>query len=241
MRKTLWITDLTQMQLDRVCIAGLDENGMCTRPVLLGGVHDYHLSREGEVIIRTRARVRFQLTRCPVEPPHIEDWLFNRGTTVQEGICGDPEWETVLRKGAFVSVESIFDGHLQERRWVLPGSPTRSLGTVPGFQIERVTLGEYQASATYRLLFRDGAGAPYDLSITDLSFRKFSDLETKREGNRFRAAQKITQLLQGVPVYLRLGLTRPYSPQGRQPVCWLQVTGIHTFPDYLEGKSFADL
>lgn len=38
-------------------------------------------------------------------------------------------------------------------------------------------------------------------------------------------------------IYIRLGLTRPW---GDPEVCWTQVTGIYTFPDYLEGKTFAD-
>ena len=37
-------------------------------------------------------------------------------------------------------------------------------------------------------------------------------------------------------IYLRLGLTRPW---GDPEYCWTQVTGIYTFPDYLEGSTFA--
>jgi hypothetical protein len=38
-----------------------------------------------------------------------------------------------------------------------------------------------------------------------------------------------------------LGLTRPFQKSDAdQKWCYIQVTGIYTFPDYLEGKCFAD-
>jgi len=38
------------------------------------------------------------------------------------------------------------------------------------------------------------------------------------------------------PIHLyTIGLTRPYEGW-----CWLQVNGVYIFPDYLEGRCFAD-
>jgi hypothetical protein len=39
-------------------------------------------------------------------------------------------------------------------------------------------------------------------------------------------------------LHLRIGLTRPWGERGDR--CFLQVNGIYSFPDYLDGRSFAD-
>jgi hypothetical protein len=46
---------------------------------------------------------------------------------------------------------------------------------------------------------------------------------------------KLNAIFKNAEVWLRVGVTRPYEGW-----CWLQVTGIYTFPDYLNGKCFAD-
>jgi len=53
---------------------------------------------------------------------------------------------------------------------------------------------------------------------------------------------KLTNILKGIErIYLRLGLARPFKKSAAdEPRCYLQVTGVHTFPDYLQGKTFAD-
>jgi hypothetical protein len=39
-------------------------------------------------------------------------------------------------------------------------------------------------------------------------------------------------------LYLRIGLARGWDEQPDR--CYLQITGIYTFPDYLAGKTFDD-
>jgi hypothetical protein len=52
-------------------------------------------------------------------------------------------------------------------------------------------------------------------------------------------AARLTQILKTRPVYLRIGLSRKWVKNpGR---CYLQLNGIYTFPDYLDGHTFADL
>ena len=240
-QKTLSITDVTEMHADRVCIAGVDDHGVCLRPVLPGGVRIHHLYQDYQVVVRPRARITFDLEPCPVEAPHVEDWQINPSPLVLEGIWGGPDWEATLRKGAFDSVESIFEGHLQESRWVLPGAPTRSLGTLAGVQIDQVALVDRESKLECRLYFTDRTDTRYrNIAVTDLTFRVFSDFEAKQESGSTKAARKITQWLQKRRVYLRLGLTRPWAQPGARPVCWMQVTAIHTFPDYLGGRTFPD-
>ena len=250
MQKTIIITDLTKMWEDEVCIVGIDQDSRCIRPVLPPpGVLRKHLYiRKGiifkKLVICPRAKVRFDFHQVPIKPPHIEDLGFDPKSVVYEGSCTDAEWEKVLKASSFRSVEDIYDGCLQEDRWVEPGANTRSLGTVSQIQVTSVNLREWSGERRYRLYFADQTGHRYDnVTISDLAFRAFCDAELNRHSSPLSASQQITELLQSVNrFYLRLGLARPWAPRDGSfgLRCWMQVTGIHTFPDYLGGKSFAD-
>ncbi|HLI51784.1 MAG TPA: hypothetical protein VKU87_08305, partial [Thermomicrobiaceae bacterium] len=37
-------------------------------------------------------------------------------------------------------------------------------------------------------------------------------------------------------IYLRLGLSLPFQPRGAEARCYLVITGVHTFPTYLDGR-----
>jgi len=91
---------------------------------------------------------------------------------------------------------------------------------------------------------KGGTGYQYENgTISDLAFRAFCDAELNRHSSRLAASQWITELLKSADrLYLRLGLACPWAPcdGGFGLRCWMQVTEIYTFPDYLVGKSFAD-
>ena len=44
-------------------------------------------------------------------------------------------------------------------------------------------------------------------------------------------------MLKSRKVYLRLGLARGWHKYPDR--CYIQITGVYTFPDYLEGHTFA--
>ncbi|MDP2661981.1 MAG: hypothetical protein Q8R28_14745 [Dehalococcoidia bacterium] len=241
-RKTLHITDLTKMGGDRVCFAGLDKEGLCVRPVLREHVRLQHLYKGDQLVVRPRARVSFELYPCRIEPPHIEDRSFEHRSMTLEGISDNLEWESALKNNLFSSVEAIFEGHLQQRRWAPAGAPTRSLGTLAQISVDRLKLEERDSKVEYRLSFVDASGVSYkNIAITDLVFRRFCDREIEQEGSPLRAARKTSLLLGRMRLYLRIGLARPWASSGQTPVCWMQINGIHTFPDYLAGESIPDL
>jgi hypothetical protein len=60
-RKRLVITDLTYMWDDEVCIAGVDRDGNCVRPVTPSGVNRSQLFQDGRLVIHPRALVEFEL------------------------------------------------------------------------------------------------------------------------------------------------------------------------------------
>jgi len=230
---------------DRVCVVGIDQQNQCARLFRDNkGVLKRHLFIGDELVIRPRAKIKFDFHRVPIEPPHIEDLGFDPNSIGYKGLCTDAEWEQVLQNSSFSTVDSIYDGLLQEHRWVEPGASTRSIGTLSQVRITAVKLPEWSEKLKYKLSFRDNTGFPYDnIPISDLAFREFSYTEVKKR-NRSPAtvSEQITSIIKSADrLYLRLGLARPWiKPDTGRPGCWMQVTGIYTFPDYLGGKSFAD-
>ena len=171
MRKTLVITDVTEMTGDEVCVAGIDEMGFCIRPVTPWGLRRHHLIRDGRAVVLPGWRVEFDLFDTVVEPPHVEDELFYPDSSFARGRCTDGEWESVLRESCLHSVAEMFDGHLQRGRYVLPGLQTRSLGTIEGARIDYVKVDESYGRRRYRLSFQDASGGRYGpMPVNDLTF-----------------------------------------------------------------------
>jgi hypothetical protein len=92
----------------------------------------------------------------------------------------------------------------------------------------------------YRLQFEDEAGERFQLPVTDLAFRMYLDALVARDGlSPPAAARHVGQRLKTADdVFLRLGLTRPWEEHPDR--CQLQINGVYTFPDYLDGRCFAD-
>jgi len=184
----------------------------------------------------------FDFYKVPVEPPHIEDLGFDPKSIVYKGLCTDSEWEKVLRDSSFSTVDAIYDGLLKERRWIEADVSPRSLGTVSKIQIETIEFEPLRIPGHYkpRLTFRDSIGLISGIPVSDLSFRTFADSEIRRLGSTSVASVQILKILRNANrLYLRIGLPGKWVLPHRT-ACWTQVTGIHTFPDYLKGKSFAD-
>lgn len=246
MKRTLIITDLTQMPKgNEVCVVGIDEAGNCIRPCCEGGfLKDYLYDADGRLVVRPRAKVEFDLHPITCQAPHIEDMGFEPDSIRGRGLCNNKEWESILKRSSYTSVDDIYDGLLREHRWIKPGANTRSIGTLTKVRITSVKLPEREGKLKYRLYFIDGTGFRYDnIGVSDLAFRELSYAQVKRLGHSpIVVSEQITSLLTSTDrTYIRLGLARPWvNPNTSKIGCWMQVTGIHTFPDYLGGKSFAD-
>ena len=241
MRTTLTITDVTRMQGDKVCVAGIDDYGNCVRPVARGEVRERHLYQGGRLIICPKAKVEFDLAPTRITPPHIEDKGFDPSTITGRGFCTDDEWERILRNSCFDSVEAIFDGHLENDRYVLPRSQTRSLGTIGSVQINHVEIDDYEGKHQFRLSFTDSTGKRYNrLPINDLTLRAYLQKSIATSGEMSAERAALQAVKSADRLYLRIGLARPWTREGFPEACWTQVTGTYTFPDHLEGKTLAD-
>lgn len=247
MKQKIVITDLTQMPTgNRVCIVVINESGQCIRPVTKGrekSVPKDLLYSGSQLIIRPGAKVGFDFHRVDVVPPHIEDEGFAPDSILSKGFCNDAEWESILRNSSYTKVDDIFDNLLQDHSWVKPGANTKSIATLSQVTIVNVQLPQWEGRLKYKLSFRDSTGYEFSRPVSDLAFRELCYKEIKRDGqNHLMVSSRLTNLLKSADrVYLRLGLARPWTQPGSGELrCYLQVTGIYTFPDYLEGRPFAD-
>jgi hypothetical protein len=244
MKARLTITDLTRMQGDRVCVGGYLPDDTCVRPVFRsGGLKEGWLQARGEVIIRPFAVVEFEFKEKRGQAPHLEDRVIDPVYRMRRGMLPPRERHALLQRIKDPSVGEIFGASIyQEPGWyVLAGQGNRSLGTIVPSEIVGAAYTLKAAGGwNYRLGFVDAMGEEYRLSVSDLAFRYF--LDSLRIGEKMdpdEAAQSVNAALQGAHVFLRIGLARGWDKYPDR--CFLQITGVYSFPDYLGGRCFADL
>ncbi|MCD5425373.1 MAG: RecQ family ATP-dependent DNA helicase, partial [Methanosarcinaceae archaeon] len=238
------ITDLTRMHEDKVYIFGYTKNDFqqnvtkiqynAIRPVIpYSGIREYFLfDKNGKQIIKPFTEIEFKFIQPLPNPPHIEDveidsnYLprFIRNISKKEKI-------SLLDEILDESVQNIFETPIHENRFILNENGKKSLGTVIAKEVKNVQYsikddGKYK----YRITFSDARGAIYNLPITDCVFRKYyNSCRIHGKMNVDDIAMKLQQNLNQSKLYLSIGLTRVFKG-----VHWLQITGIHAFPDYNE-------
>jgi hypothetical protein len=220
------ITDVTKMRGENVCVAGLNRNLECRRPVLqTGALNSALLYKEGDQIIAPRHVLEFFFNGKASNPPHTEDCICVPERTKLIKKLTEEEMKRVLSKSCFDSVDELFENGLIEEKYAKPETGTRSIGTIRA-GISNVDL------INYRISFYDKAGKSYfSRKVTDLSFIALADELTSRGAGK-DAARRLKEQFDHSEVFLRLGLTRPWAKPEGQRGCWLQVTGIYTFPNY---------
>ena len=108
------------------------------------------------------------------------------------------------------------------------------MGTIKAVKVLGVNysmkeVGKYR----YRITFSDMSEEVYNLPVTDCAFRRYCDRLRVLEGRSTSAiGLELQQRLNQREVFLRVGLTRPFAKMHNR--CYLQVSGIHAFPDYRE-------
>jgi hypothetical protein len=243
MRDLITITDLTRMQEQRVCIAGYLPDGTCIRPVFrVGGIEEKWLKVAGQVAIRPFAIVEFDLQENRPKPPHTEDWTIDPIHRMNRGMLTTNEQQALLVKTEYPSVESIFETtvHREPGWYVKSGEGKRSLGTIKAKRIEVSYTPKETGIWDYRIAFIDQVGERYRLAVTDLAFRYLLDsLRDQKKIIPKEAEQRLNHVLLKTQVFLRIGLARGWAKYPDR--CYLQITGVYSFPDYLHGCCFADI
>jgi hypothetical protein len=237
----LVITDLTRMHGGRVCIAGYTGKKVCVRPVLPPpGIPESSLYQDGRAIVYPFAVVDMDLLGAVGEPPHTEDQLYDLGSL--SFVREVHSREQVLEWSLFDSVAAIFELPIQDDLgfYVMSCQGLRSMGTVQPQMIRQAIYERgVEGAWDYRLVFSDQAGAKYRLKITDLTWHYYCNSVRDATRDPKRIATELSEILRSRKVYLRIGLARGW--QKFPDRCFLQITGIYTFPDYLDGFNFADL
>lgn len=241
MKTNLVITDLTRMYGGKVCIAGYDNAHRCIRPTLPPpGIPENALLQGDSPIIFPFALVEFDLLTPTPQPPHTEDQRYKTESPRFIRIVHDRK--KVLSWSLFDSLSDIFEQPIHDDFgfYVMDCQGTRSLGTIHLQKIEKVIYEQgMEGTWDYRLRFTDGEGKHYRLKITDLTWHYYCDSLRGEDRDPTQISTELTALLTTKDVFLRIGLSRGWKKFPDR--CYLQVNGIYTFPDYLEGKTFVDL
>lgn len=247
METRILITDLTAMGGDRVCIAGIDQNLRNIRPVLpRPGVLRSHLFHRGRVLFRPRAVLRLQLRPSGKEEmPHVEDhdWHDSGSLLSMEYLMAESRWQRFLQKLAEDSPRPLFGAEMQSlgrqrNRIIRPGKAKHSLTTVRcgrklTFRLREKKSGGLRHSLSF---FDDRQTSYQNIPVTDLALRYWAIARFGQGDSLPSLSDWLTRQLNAAQhVYLRLGLGREYKGK-----FWLQVNGVYSFPDWLEGRCFAD-
>ena len=239
MKKRLVITDLTRMQQGHVCICGYDKEHTCVRPILLHGIPETSLVKDGKPVIFPFALVEFDFLSPRPEPPHTEDYFYISSSPVF--IQRVANSQKVLDWSVFEMLEDIFEQPVLTDAGfsVMDGQGPRSVGTIRPKNIEKIIYESgLEGTWDYRIEFTDSLGMRYRLKITDLTWHYYCNNQRGEFSNPDACSAEMARMLNGKKVYLRIGLSRGWKKFPER--CFLQVNGIHTFPDYLDGKTFVD-
>jgi len=242
MKKEIAITDLTRMQQGRVCIAGYDREGNCIRPVLPHpGISQKSILQKNKAFIFPNAVVEFDLIRYTPKPPHSEDYVYDPASPRFIKVLTEKQKRNVLNLSLFKSVADVFEQTIlcDTGFSVIDGVGPRSTGTIRPTAIHEVIYEADEAKWDYRIGFYDADDKYYRLKITDLTWHYYCDSKRGEKHGPHEIARELTDMLRHIEIYLRIGLSRGWSKFPDR--CFLQVNGIHTFPDYLQGKTFTDL
>jgi hypothetical protein len=226
-----------------VCIAGYDEMKNCLRPTLPPpGIPETLLCSEGKPLIFPFAIVEMDLFHPRPQPPHTEDIDFDPKTI--RFIRRIEDRESVLKWSLFGNVKEIFEQPILTGPgfYVVDCQGPRSLGTICPKYIFEVIYGSDTKSGAwyYKIAFRDRDDQIYRLKITDLTWNYYCGHLCSAENKEpAEIAEDFTQTLKRSRVYLRIGLSRGWKEYPDH--CFLQINGIYTFPDYLEGRTFQEL
>ena len=240
MKQELIITDLTRMSGGHVCVAGYAHNGQGIR-LAAPRLHEVDIAVDGKPIAFPAAVVECDLIDHLPDPPHTEDFSFDPYSLQLLRRLQGATWQAALDRLLFGSVGDIFEQPITNDSgyYIQDGNGARSIGTIlpRGIAAATYSAGE-DGTWTYRLGFYDQAGQFYRLKITDLTLNAYCGSLRGPDHEPKDIAARLTQLLKSRRVYLRIGLSRKWAKfPGR---CYLQLNGIYTFPDYLDGMTFAD-
>ena len=241
MSEQVIITDFTRMAGGHVCVAGYTHAGQAVR-LSWPRVLERDLFKGGPPAAFPSAVVECDLIENLPQPPHTEDFSYDPASLRFVRRLEGKAWQAALDRLLFDNVGSIFEQPIiaDQGHYIQDGAGPRSIGTIRPRGISKATYSAGEDDNwSYRLGFYDQAGQFYRLKITDLTWNAYCESLRTPDREPKDIAVNLTQLLRSRQVYLRIGLSRKWAKFPDR--CYLQVNGVYPFPDYLPGKTFADL
>ncbi|PWB43431.1 MAG: hypothetical protein C3F10_12175 [Dehalococcoidia bacterium] len=224
------ITDLTRMQNQHICVAGIDlGSGKRVRPVLAGGAQfSLDMARHHGGPFDIRRVVDLGETKPVPSPPEIEDVEVSPSAIRRIRLMPPPDFLTHLSSAAIPNAQTAIGPalkrHLNGTSMVCPeGQGECSLAIQLANKEFQVTVDGF---GRLRAAWANGI----NLSITDL--RLYEADGATPDQDEITALQKrlAAHFSQSRAVYIAFGLTRPVSlPRTGDATVyhWLQVNSIH--------------
>lgn len=218
----LWITEVTRMSGDRICIAGVDDAGRAYRPVgrrfdwTRADVHAAHFQVGNRIAFApTGETSRFDFPHSTENlVVHPRTRLVARGDAVALALR--------LAPMASGSVAEAFAGAADgDNRWVAPGTRCPSLGAIVVDRRDAtVSIKPVKAERRPRVAL---PGCTGDLAITDLALSELARTDAEAFWRFLGSGRRL---------YIRLGLAHPWArPDSGEPErCWIQVNAITPIP-----------
>lgn len=179
------------------------------------------------------------LTSPPREPPHVED-VWVRGIRPLKRMATPAQRRAILEADIRPADVLLFGQTFSTSRvsaWLEAGTGDRSLTTVV---VDRRSLAfsgvqrEGRAGPDYRVTLDVPGLGSRCLPVVDHFLLKSAELAGEEMPSRLRELERLIGQM-GERIAVRLGLTRPYAPNGTsQPaarVCWLMADGFFSMDD----------
>jgi hypothetical protein len=232
MKRTIFVTGLTRMYGGFVCISGIDmQSGKFVRPEIhypeRPGIKKEFLFDNDHLIVKPLVKIELDFIRAdPKSDFHTEDWEIDPASRPRlVAIPTDKEKQMILEQHLDNSLDDVLSDQ------------SRSLIIVKPQNIPLINLSIKDDKLRTHMTFRDISGSlQRHLPVTDANWLAVSRwLWIKHKGDKKSTEENLRFFLKGKDIYIRIGITREF--QGQK---WKQISGVFTFPDWLDGQSFVD-
>jgi hypothetical protein len=236
------VNHLTRMGEGLVCVAGIDPTtGMHIRPLTNRALRLKHVAGQGGVF-NIGEVVDLGPVKHSGSPPEVEDREFREHLLHSAGRIGPAEFWDLLESRAQERLQLIFGRELRREGASCvtdSGQGIASLGCLVPTRVTDVVVERRRTPLGLRDSLRialDVGRHHFVLPLTDLRFTRLHPSGSRWLFHRDLVDDARRRMLDGVPLVLSVGLSRPFRRHGDDsPKHWLQVNNIHLKDDPLWG------
>ena len=227
MKRRIALIDVTAMAGAAVCVAGIDlANKKCVR------LNDPSPQRSLVARYSIKPGAVFEIDYLPARgthPPHVEDVRWNSLLARRVGTLSHDELLALITPLALAGTVVAFgapslSGGNRNSAWG-PDTGARSLATIRAKSVRVHRTGDRP-----RITITDSAGDAWaSVPMQDLAVKLHTETcPDCRDVNKL--ISHLQRDFDADDALIRIGLTRPFAPDGAAPACWLQVTNVFARP-----------